>query len=70
MPFQNFKDPRIAGLPAPELGDTQIQANTVTISASYPWVFSGGRTVLTNEIYYQRRKFSYKNFPDGDGSIR
>jgi hypothetical protein len=69
LPFQNFKDPRIAGQPAPELGDTQIQANTVTISASYPWVFSGGRTVLTNEISYQRREFSYKNFPHGDPAL-
>ena len=70
LPFQNFKDPRIAGQPAPELGDTQIQTNTVTVSASYPWVFSEGRTVLTNEIYYQRREFSYRNFPGGDPDLR
>ena len=69
LPFQNFKDPRIAGQPAPELGNTQVQANTVSIGASYPWVFSGGRTVLTNEIYYQRREFGYKNFPDGDPDL-
>ena len=70
LPFQNFKDPRIAGQPAPELGDTQVQANTVTISASHPWVFSEGRTVLTNQIYYQRREFSYKNFPGGAPDLR
>ena len=69
LPFQNFKDPRIAGQPAPELGNTQVQANTVSIGASYPWVFSGGRTVLTNEIYYQRREFGFKNFPDGDPDL-
>ena len=70
LPFQNFKDPRIAGQPAPELGDTQVQSNTVTLSASYPWVFSEGRTVLTNEVYYQRREFSYRNFPGGDPDLR
>ena len=69
LPYQNFKDPRIDGQPATELGDAQILSNAVTLSASYPWVFSEGRTVLTSEIYYQQREFSYKNFPGGDPAL-
>ena len=69
FPYQHFADPKIDGQPAAELTDSQIRSNAVTVRASFPWVFSEGRTVLINEIFYQRREFSYKSFPDGDPAI-
>ena len=63
FPYQKFKDPTT------ELRDARILSNAVTIRASYPRVFSEGRTVLINEIYYQRREFSYESFPSGDPDI-
>jgi len=51
------------------LSDAKIQLRAVSISVALPLVFSEGRTVLTNQIYYRRRDFSYKGFPGSNQSI-
>ena len=63
FPSQNFSKP------AAGLSDAKIQLRAVSISVALPLVFSEGRTVLTNQIYYRRQDFSYKEFSGSNPSI-
>jgi hypothetical protein len=63
FPYQNFTDPP-AGL-----DNAEILSFGITAKAAYPIIFSQGKTVLINEIYYQRREFNYKHFPGPDPAI-
>jgi hypothetical protein len=63
FPFQNFKDPEIG------LRDAKVHTNVMSFGGSYPLVFSQGKTILVNELFYQRRDFDYKDFPEGDPAL-
>lgn len=62
FPYQNFKDPEVDGQNAPQLEDAQIQSYGITLQATYPLIFSEGRTVIINELNFQNREFSYDGF--------
>jgi len=57
FPYQNFDDPDMA-----LLDEVEVQVTALNLAASYPFVFSLGRTVLVNEISYQLREIDYKNW--------
>jgi len=57
FPYENFDNPDTAAL-----DDAEVQVTALNLAASYPFVFSQGRTVLVNELSYQRREFEYKNW--------
>ncbi len=56
MPSSKFSDPE-AGLE-----DGEIQIDAIALKASYPLVFSQGKTVLVTEVNYQHRDLDYSNF--------
>ncbi len=57
FPYQKFDDPDSAALEGVE-----VQVTALNLEASYPLVFSQGRTVLVNQIFYQLREIDYRNW--------
>jgi len=60
FPFQSFTDPETG------LEDAQVHTDVMSFRGSYPLILSQGKTVLVNELFYQRRNFDYRRFPGGD----
>lgn len=60
LPSQEFKNPDVG------LENARVGTNVLNLRGSYPLVFSEGKTVLVNELFYQRRDFEYEQFPEGD----
>ena len=57
FPHEEFDDPEVELLKDVEVGITRLN-----FSASFPQVFSQGRTVLVHEISYRRDEIDYKNW--------
>ncbi len=64
LPYSRFSNPP-AGIE-----DGEIRASAASLTATYPVIFSEGRTVFITELYYQRREFDYLNFPSSDPDIK
>ncbi len=62
LEYNHLHDPDTSGGNA-FLQDGEIRIATLNLRASYPFIFSQGRTVLINEIAYQRFDIDYEKFP-------
>lgn len=58
FPYKQLSDPDTSG-GAAFLEDGEMRVATLNIGASYPFVFSQGRTVLVNEFAFQRFDLDY-----------
>ena len=56
FPYQNLSSPG-AGL-----NNAQIQSKATSVKLGFPLIYSEGKTILLNQLYYRRRDFSYKGF--------
>ena len=57
-PHSQIADPDIA-----LLEEGEIRVGTLNLKASYPLIYSEGRTVLVNEVVYRRFDLDYRSFP-------
>jgi len=64
FPYMKLSDPDTSG-GAAFLKDGEIRVATLNLRASYPLVFSQGRTVLINEIAYQRFDLDFQKWQEG-----
>lgn len=62
FPHGHLADPDTTGGNA-FLTDGTIRIGTLTLNATYPLVYSEGRTVLVNELAYRRFDLDYLDFP-------
>ena len=62
FPSMKFADPDTTGGGA-FLRDGEIRVATLNLRASYPLMFSQGRTIIINELAFQRFDLDYKNWP-------
>ncbi|MBT5871785.1 MAG: hypothetical protein HOH43_00090 [Candidatus Latescibacteria bacterium] len=63
LPAQNLADP------AAGQNNAKIESKAFSVNVAFPVALKNGRTVLINELFYQRRDFSYKGFAGGNPVI-
>lgn len=63
LPSQNL------ATPAAGQNNAKIASKTLSVSLAFPVALKNGRTILVNEVSYQRRDFSYKGFAGGNPVI-
>jgi hypothetical protein len=59
IPYVKFADPD------PGMEDVKLQLNTISIGAAFPLSFNEGKTLLLNQLSYQRIGFNWKNWDSG-----
>ena len=59
IPYVKFTDPD------PGMEDVKLQLNTISIGAAFPLSFNEGKTLLLNQLSYQRIGFNWKNWDSG-----
>lgn len=63
FPYQQFSNPEEG------LEESELFSRAIRLEISFPFVLAEERTQLDVGLSYERRQFSYRNFPSGDPDI-